>query len=83
MNRLAGRLTAVALTAAMAVSMLAGCAAGGKNTETAAKKEYKKAFCYRADECKNSPDVIQDNYRTCYQVLVYSFFDSDGDSMGI
>lgn len=27
-NRLAGRLTAVALTAAMAVSMLAGCAAG-------------------------------------------------------
>ena len=39
-NRLAGRLTAVALTAAMAVSMLAGCAAGGKNTEMAAKKEY-------------------------------------------
>ncbi len=50
-NRLAGRLTAVALTAAMAVSMLAGCAAGGKNTETAAKKEY-KAFRYGADECE-------------------------------
>ena len=29
-NRLAGRLTAVVLTAAMAVSMLAGCAAGGQ-----------------------------------------------------
>ena len=29
-NRLAGRLTAVVLTAAMAVSMLAGCAAGGR-----------------------------------------------------
>ncbi len=50
-NRLAGRLTAVALTAAMAVSMLAGCAAGGKNTETAAK-EGVQAFCYGADECE-------------------------------
>ena len=39
-NRLAGRLTAVALTAAMAVSMLAGCAAGGKNTETAAARTW-------------------------------------------
>ena len=77
-NRLAGRLTAVALTAAMAVSMLAGCAAGGKNTETAAKKEYKPSAMEQMN-AKNDPNVIQDNYRTCYEVFVYSFFDKDGD----
>ena len=77
-NRLAGRLTAVALTAAMAVSMLAGCAAGGKNTETAAKKEYKPSAMEQMN-AKNDPNVIQDNYRTCYEVFVYSFFDSDAD----
>ena len=58
-NRLAGRLTAVALTAAMAVSMLAGCAAGGKNTETAAKKEYKPSAMEQMN-AKNDPNVIQD-----------------------
>ena len=31
-NRLAVRWAAVAVTEAMALSMLAGCAAGGKNT---------------------------------------------------
>ena len=48
-NRMAGRLTAVALTAAMAVSMLAGCAAGGKNTDC--NKGEVQAFCDGADEC--------------------------------
>ena len=80
-NRLAGRLTAVVLTAAMAVSMLAGCAAVGKNTETAAKKEYKPSAMEQMN-AKYDPNVIQDNYRTCYEVFVYSYFDSDGDGIG-
>lgn len=81
-NRLAGRLTAVALTAAMAVSMLAGCAAGGKNTETAAKKEYKPSAMEQMN-AKNDPNVIQDNYRTCYEVFVYSFLTVTVTALGI
>lgn len=81
-NRLAGRLTAVALTAAMAVSMLAGCAAGGKNTETAAKKEYKPSAMEQMN-AKNDPNVIQDNYRTCYEVFVYSFLIVTVTALGI
>ena len=60
-NRLAGRLTAVALTAA--------------------KKEYKPSAMEQMN-AKNDPNVIQDNYRTCYEVFVYNFFDSDGDGIG-
>lgn len=81
-NRLAGRLTAVALTAAMAVSMLAGCAAGGKNTEMATKKEYKPSAMEQMN-AKNDPNVIQDNYRTCYEVFVYSFLTVTVMALGI
>ena len=49
-NRLAGRLTAVALTAAMAVSMLAGCC--GWKEYRDGSKEGVQAFCYGADECE-------------------------------
>ena len=48
-NRLAGRLTAVVLTAAMAVSCWMCC---GWKEYRDGSKEGVQAFCYGADECE-------------------------------
>lgn len=74
----------------LAVLLLFGCAPQGENTETtapensgaalesgqAAKTEAALAEIALLGE---SPD---DNYRTWYEIFVYSFCDSDGDGIG-
>ncbi len=74
----------------LAVMLLFGCAPQGENTETTApvttgaglesghavKTEAKLAEIAKLGA---SPD---DNYRTFYEIFVYSFCDSDGDGIG-
>ena len=62
-------LAALALCAA-----LTGCGGEKEDTSTALgiMRKYNKA----------QPQDIDDNYRSCYEVFVYSFYDSNGDGIG-
>ena len=74
----------------LAVLLLFGCAPQGGNTETTApvstgaaleSEQAAKTEAALAEIAKlgASPD---DNYRTFYEIFVYSFCDSDGDGIG-
>ena len=70
------RLTAALLAAVLLCLALAGCTGGrsGDDVSTAAgiMRKYNTAL----------PEAIDDNYRSYYEVFVYSFYDSDDDGIG-
>ena len=69
------RWTALLLAALALCASLTGCAGGGKedvSTALGIMRKYNKA----------QPQDIDDNYRSCYEVFVYSFYDGNGDGIG-
>ena len=91
------KLKALLCTATLLVSV-AGCGQNVKNedqdvdngaTETvdavaADTETTQSATAYDLMRAVNTAqeEIIDDNYRTWYEVFVYSFFDSDGDGIG-
>lgn len=69
------RWSALLLAAVLLCSAMTGCSGGEKeDTSTALgiMRKYNKV----------QPKEIDDNYRSCYEVFVYSFYDSNGDGIG-
>ncbi len=67
--------SALLLAAVLLCSAMTGCSGGEKeDTSTALgiMRKYNKV----------QPQEIDDNYRSCYEVFVYSFYDSNGDGIG-
>ena len=79
--RMKRRFLAAALTAALMVSMLSGCASSKKDTQSDTQQTAVTTSMEQLNS-KNEPDIIDDNYRTCYEVFVHSFYDSNDDGIG-
>ena len=85
------RLIAGLLTVSMALGSLTACGtssnANGEagdvsHVETEAAEPEITALTYMEQYNTAPQKVTDDNYRTYYEVFVYSFYDSDGDGIG-
>ena len=74
----------------LAVLLLVGCApVGANNDSTAAPGSSGAVLATKAEKTEQALESIRklgespdDNYRTFYEIFVYSFCDSDGDGIG-
>ena len=62
-----------------AILALAGCASKEEITNSTAAPDVASGAVVSSEAVAESPD---DNYRTWYEIFVYSFCDSDGDGIG-
>ena len=62
--RMKRRFLAAALTAALMVSMLSGCASSKNDTQSDTQQAAVTTSMEQLNS-KNEPDIIDDNYRTC------------------
>ena len=71
----------------LSVILLVGCAPSGANNDSSAAPGSSGAVLatktqQAIEEIKQLGERPDDNYRTYYEIFVYSFCDSDADGMG-
>ena len=83
------KLVSSLLVLTMMAGLFAGCGSKqtnvqGTETQSADQGEVVQKTAPPAMEEINDKalNIIDDNYRTCYELFVYSFCDSDGDGIG-
>ena len=68
----------------MTLGVFTGCSGNNlentEGTEGASSTDKAMPTMYTVNDLEEN--VIDDNYRTCYEVFVYSFCDSNGDGIG-
>lgn len=74
------RLLAALLAAGLCSSLVTGCSEDGKNTAVGESDGVKSLAMEQINN--QQLNMLDDNYRTCYEVFVYSFYDSDKDGIG-
>lgn len=73
------RITSATLTAALLTGALltTGCGVSSDSENAAAQNSAMAKL-----NAQNEENIIDDNYRTTYEIFVHSFYDSDGDRIG-
>ena len=67
----------VLIICSLVLDLFSGCGTKKKETETQTENALVTTY-FVTDEL----NVVEDNYRTCYEIFVYSFYDSDGNGIG-